>query len=817
MKRATTGLSLAILLCWLAPLALACGTRGAAAPAEQHAPTGVSATPAQTSFASVEGRVLSPAGEPIRGAWIVATDIAQSDERLSEVTQSDRAGQFRFGELAAGRYTIAGTADGFAAAALEPLALEIGKVTSGLELRLGAQGLTLRGAVGDTRGRPVSGASVYAWRVSDTHDGVFYTRTDSSGQYQLTLPPADLYGARAAAPGLESKPRGVDARKSEPAHFTLRAELQVGKPAPAAVVEWVRARAITVSTVEPEQDLADLEPLRALIGDARVVGLGESTHGTHEFFRLKHRLFEFLATEMGFTIFALETNFTEALCANSYVLTGKGDAEECVRALYGVWHQQEWVELLRWMRRYNQTHGTQLEFHGFDMQSTEATAGAVLAYLREVDPPAVREAERSLGPLATPVSTPHYLALSVEKQRGIAAGIARLRGELERRRDDYVRRSGPARWTLARQQLQLLGLAEERLHVSDASARHLRDRDMAEMVSWLLESAGPKAKMVVSAHNYHVGHEEVTSMGHHLEERLGPAFTSLGFIFHGGELTALYQTDDGKQRFDAVPLPAPATESLEAALVQSGHPLFALDLRQVPQQGPVADWFSAWRPAWEVGFSVSDAELRDATQQLARRIVPGDAHDALIFAAQTTAARRLPRQTGASRARSAPPVVQAPTNLGFEDGVESQVPRGWWTPAGASSDYRVELDPALPHRGKASARVTAPDKSGPWDHGLLSQMVDATALRGQRIRLSAAVRVRALDSASHAQLFIDVRGPEEARRFYDDSAAEPIRSRTWQVHSISALIAEDAVSIRYGLTWWGKGEAWLDSVAVERD
>jgi erythromycin esterase-like protein len=79
-----------------------------------------------------------------------------------------------------------------------------------------------------------------------------------------------------------------------------------------SVVDWLRTNAIPLATVEAGHSFADLEPLKTLIGNARIVALGEATHGSREIFQVKHRMLEFLASEMGFTIFSMEANMPEA-------------------------------------------------------------------------------------------------------------------------------------------------------------------------------------------------------------------------------------------------------------------------------------------------------------------------------------------------------------------------------------------------------------------------------------------------------------------------------------------------------------------------
>ena len=88
------------------------------------------------------------------------------------------------------------------------------------------------------------------------------------------------------------------------AAFTLFAAVCVAQSNP--VVDWIRAHAIRLQTPEAGHGFADMQPLKKVVGNARIVALGEPTHGTREFFQLKHRMVEFLATEMGFTIFSLQ-------------------------------------------------------------------------------------------------------------------------------------------------------------------------------------------------------------------------------------------------------------------------------------------------------------------------------------------------------------------------------------------------------------------------------------------------------------------------------------------------------------------------------
>lgn len=166
--------------------------------------------------------------------------------------------------------------------------------------------------------------------------------------------------------------------------------------AQADVSHWIRANAVPLKTVEARNGFEDMEPLRKIIGNARIVSLGEATHGSREFFQLKHRMLEFLATRMGFTIFSIEANMPEAYRLNNYVLSGTGDPAALLRGMYfWTWNTEEVLDMIRWMREFNASGKGRVQFTGFDMQTPSVAAENVRAYVQRTDPayePTVRDA-----------------------------------------------------------------------------------------------------------------------------------------------------------------------------------------------------------------------------------------------------------------------------------------------------------------------------------------------------------------------------------------------------------------------------------------
>jgi erythromycin esterase-like protein len=172
-------------------------------------------------------------------------------------------------------------------------------------------------------------------------------------------------------------------------------------PATPSEVDWIRRNALAFETVEAGHGFDDLAGLEKLIGDARIVALGEPTHGSREVFQMKHRLLEFLVEKMGFTVFSIEANLPESFRVGDYVLGGEGDPRSLIDGMYfWTWATEEVREMVEWMRRHNagaakRPGRPRIRFTGFDVQFPSVAAEIVGAFVQEHDAayaPVVREA-----------------------------------------------------------------------------------------------------------------------------------------------------------------------------------------------------------------------------------------------------------------------------------------------------------------------------------------------------------------------------------------------------------------------------------------
>lgn len=177
------------------------------------------------------------------------------------------------------------------------------------------------------------------------------------------------------------------------------------QPDPARVA-WLKDHAIPFSFDESGHGLDDLAPLKAWIGDARIVSLGEPTHGTRECFQFKHRLVEYLVKEMNFTIFAIEASTPEADLLTDYVLGGEGDPKQLIAGMYfWTWDTEEVLAMVEWMRAFNaemRLAGTakRITFTGFDMQTETVAVERARTLIAKAEPEYAPTADAAFAKVA---------------------------------------------------------------------------------------------------------------------------------------------------------------------------------------------------------------------------------------------------------------------------------------------------------------------------------------------------------------------------------------------------------------------------------
>ncbi|MFO0724360.1 MAG: erythromycin esterase family protein [Myxococcota bacterium] len=740
-------------------------------------------------------------GAPLAGAWIAAVHAVNIEEptdretRPAALAQTTAEGRYHLAGLAPGKYAVTLTASSATAYYLGDQDLGAAEAPRELPLQIpDAPSHTLSGTLRDPQGRALGGVEVRALRFSDDVGDIFYTKTDAEGRFLLRLPPAG-YLILAFPPGLESESQAVDLAAAD-----QRIELQLylsPSPATAEVEGWIKAHAVPLRTVEAGPDHSDLAAFSAMVGDATVVSLGEATHGTREFFQLKHRLLEHLVNELGFRVFAIEASMSEAFAVDEYLQTGKGDPARLLSGLYfWTWNTEEVLELIRWMRNYNAQpeHREKLHFYGFDLQFPELALRRALDYLKKVDPswlpPPVLEQ------LADPCTDePNRLP------PGAVEAVAQLERRFEDQRTPQIRRSSLPAWEFGRQHARIAAQFV-RLEGS-GNMNGERDRGMAENVQWI-QAREHGAKMVLWAHNAHIAdrsYVQKPSMGQWLRAALGPKVLTVGFTFHHGSFRAMetpLETSHGVREFAAAPA---APDSVAAELASLGLDRALLDLRPLAPGSAPRAWFEARRPFDEIGATYQLPPPNEGPLQM--RFPVTAAFDVLAFVKEMSAARGLPW----GRSRLLPP-GKAPLNLDFEEGLE-----GWFFPDAAPAfDFELSaVDQGAKSGTHAALLRRAPGPRPSAYCARFSQRVEAQAFPGKSVRLKAWVKGQKLRGPAPRLWIATGAGPQAPAARQDVQ----LHGEGWQLLQVSIQIPEGAPHIAYGLAFSGEGEVLLDGVGLE--
>ncbi|MEV0647287.1 erythromycin esterase family protein [Phytomonospora sp. NPDC050363] len=404
------------------------------------------------------------------------------------------------------------------------------------------------------------------------------------------------------------------------------------------VITWLRRNAVALDGLSAGTGFADLAGFAGAFEGVRIAGLGESTHGTAEFFRLKHRLVEYLVTELGFTVIAMEASASAGPAVDAYIRYGVGEAADVLAGLgFWTWRTREVLELFEWLRGYNLAlpEERRVRFVGVDPQRCGASVASVGGFLRESAP---GELERELAALsvlseADPGSRPDPSRALVRDAEAVLAVLSsRFAAET-----DVVEH---ARILVRAADL----VTRERRHADFAETVFAaRDRYMAEAVAEIVD-ADPSARVALWGHNGHIAKARygggIVSLGSRLRERFGAEYYALGLLFGEGVFRARRMWPWGSRPGRVVGNrvgPAPAG-TVEADLACAAPGPRLLDLRDADGSAVMSEWLSATRMTRTYGAVVPRFVYR---LNLAPTVV-GEEFDGLAHVPVSTGSVPLP-------------------------------------------------------------------------------------------------------------------------------------------------------------------------------
>lgn len=570
---------------------------------------------------------------------------------------------------------------------------------------------------------------------------------------------------------------------------------------PLEIDDWLRKESIPFESIEPDHSFDDLKFLTEVIGDARLVALGEATHGTHEFFQMKHRLLRFLVEEMKFNILALEASWPHSNLMDEYVCTGQGDPIKLLAGLgYWIWNTQEMLDVVRWMRAHNRVAGNQASVHffGFDIVFPGPAMDDVVEYVRQKQPEAApRIAALYEGFRKYKYRMQSYADLPSENKAQCRDNLLAAYDWLLQQRPYLESRSSAETFARMLQGARVVVQAEDYYAHLREDPDALRDLYMAENIGWLLDQAGPAGKLAVWAHNGHVSLLP-SRIGGYLREKYRKEMVSFGFSFSRGSFNAMRVYDSGRlgglEPFQAG---SPPEDSFESLFSRSERPRFFLDLRDIEHGSRATEWLLVDHPFRIIGavYRDSDPGAYFEDTNLAK------AFDGIIHFQDTTPSMLLSPALS-SKNISPERVNSLPHNLDFEEGTS-----GWILGSSHPEEYEVGTDSLTVYDGKRSGYIRSTrDKVDGL--GTLMQKVKANGYRGQRLCMSVYVKTKNIEG--WAGLWIAVYSSGRAVSFENMNDRPIVGEIDWTRYDIRINVPEAGTEIAYGVQLVGSGQVWLN-------
>jgi erythromycin esterase len=404
-------------------------------------------------------------------------------------------------------------------------------------------------------------------------------------------------------------------------------------------ITWLQKNMVALDDGNAANRNTNLAAFKKEIGTAKIIALGEATHGTSEIFTMKHRLLEYLANETNVGVFAMEAYMPEAYKVNDYVLHGKGTPEDCVYGMkFWTWRNEEVVNLIKWMKAYNETHTKKIRFEGFDMQSSKQALENIRAFV-------LQQSDSTLKSECDTLSKSIEIVETATRQGTITAPLVSV--AIQNAQTFYTRlyssisatKPSPEKERIlqdCRIVLQAMTIISLDVTQQAFASGTYRDSCMAENIRWIASQTKPDERIVLWAHNEHIMKSRqakgTTRMGVFLDDMFRKNYYALGFSCGNGSYTA-YNFDSNKVvRNNTLIEPYTGTieEYFRAARISSG----ILFTKYITRQSPLAQWLTT---PFELRSIGSVAEK----QQYHSCIIP-ESYDALLYIDSTTSSKLLP-------------------------------------------------------------------------------------------------------------------------------------------------------------------------------
>jgi erythromycin esterase len=338
-----------------------------------------------------------------------------------------------------------------------------------------------------------------------------------------------------------------------------KGEIDFREPTPLEI-QMLNQKIIPIRSVDDHPDVSDLYALDRVIGNSRLVALGENSHGSSSIYKMKFRMVRYLVIKKGFTVFALESPVAEADKINAYVTRGAGNREDVLKNLvYKSWQTQEMLDIIEWIKVYNQRAKHKVEFRGFDCQNSALAFHEVEVFIKNNSKSLASSFEKLKNDYTEALKTdsgwPNVYQQAEQIKNGLlsASIYPAVKSEALERVNHYMN----------------IFLQNMSSHFQSPGSKS-RDEYMADNIHWLVKNSSRDSRFIISADNSHVT-KQSGKMGSMLQEKHGKDYFAMAFTFQKGTYFAY-----GPQKFYDVHPPHSGT--YEYFFSGSMHKNFILEL-----------------------------------------------------------------------------------------------------------------------------------------------------------------------------------------------------------------------------------------------
>lgn len=357
-----------------------------------------------------------------------------------------------------------------------------------------------------------------------------------------------------------------------------------------------------ISSTDPNSSTNDLTSLNS-IADAKVIGLGEATHGTKEFFQMKDKIFRYLVENHNVRIFAFEADMGESLFIDRYIQGEPGDIEEIMRTRmhFWTWRNEEVRGLLKWMRDYNEgkSESEKIHYIGIDTQYMTYQPQLIENYIQRTKPLLLEEIRnvlkkiRDLGNESPSAVNESYHIMTSNEYHAITDTLQYLFERVKDSETDIITASSEFEFQSNLQLIRNLQQVHEHKYYTENQLGRLRDKFMAENTLWISNLFGESSKTAVWAHNWHII-KSGDLMGRYIDETLGDNYKTIGFSFGIGSFLAV-GVDPSTEEVSGLGLQTIATKPLSnsanALFFGAAEDNFILNLDNLDSNSELGEYF----------------------------------------------------------------------------------------------------------------------------------------------------------------------------------------------------------------------------------